>query len=67
MSCGSCEKLGQSEEIPRNFCLQPSDEYLRLLEEVGGDPKVLEGLMALKGLRKTGGWVAAFDARDART
>ncbi len=56
-------------EQPRqdgNFCQQPSDQYLEALEEAGGDPRVVAGERALEGLKKTGGWVPDWEARDAR-
>ena len=48
------------------FCQEPSEQYLRALEEAGEDPRAVSGLEALKGLEQTGGWVPDVEARDAR-
>lgn len=50
----------------RNFCQQPSQTYMEMLEEAGGDHRVLAGLVAMKDLKETGGWCPTVDARDAR-
>jgi len=48
------------------FCHQPSEQYLQLLDEAGGDPRVVAGEQALRDLEKIGGWAPTIDARDAR-
>lgn len=48
------------------FCLEPSQRYLRSLEEAGDDPRSAAGLQALEDLEKFGSWMPAVDARDAR-
>ena len=49
-----------------SFCQQPSEKYLRLLEEAGGDPRSVSGFQALQDLDKTGGWAPDIESRDAR-
>ncbi len=58
------EKLKPKAAI--NFCQQPSERYMRLLEEAGSDPRVAAGLQALEDLANHGGWRPTLDARDAR-
>ena len=50
---------------PVMYCQEPSDKYLTLLEEAGGDPRLAAGMVALRDLQRTGGWQPAIDARDA--
>ena len=49
-----------------SFCQEPSDRYLDLLDEAGGDPRVAAGLVALQDLETYKGWVPSLDARDSR-
>ena len=46
-------------------CQMPSDEYLRLLEEAGDDPRSAAGYLAMDDLERHGGWMPAIDSRDA--
>lgn len=57
--------MGKIIENPRNFtsfCQQPSDKYVRVLEECGGDPRVVEGQRAINRMKRHG-WQPAWDAR----
>lgn len=51
-----------------NFCQKPSKEYLKKLEECGGDPRSVEGFRALNkaGTNVGRGWQPTWEARDAR-
>jgi len=58
------EDKGDSRLLRGNiiFCQEPSNQYMKLLEECGWDPRVAAGVMAQRGQ----GWAPAIDARDAR-
>lgn len=50
------------------FCHEPSEAYLKRLDECGEDPKSLEGFYALQksGSIAERGWQPTWEARDVR-
>lgn len=60
------EKKVEQPRGEETFCQEPSTQYLRELDDAGGDPRVVAGEHALKGLKEQGGWVPDWEARDAR-
>ncbi|MDP3973419.1 MAG: hypothetical protein Q8P92_01165 [Candidatus Daviesbacteria bacterium] len=54
-------------ETSLQFCQQPSQRYLQMLEECGNDPRSVAGRYALeRSLNGQRGWIPDFDARDIR-
>lgn len=62
------EKDPQDQNLaPRNFCQEPSDEFLDAIEENMDDPRIAISLKAIKESEKRkGAWVPTWDARDSR-
>ena len=56
------------ERDPINFCQQPSQRYMEMLDNCGDDPRSVEGRYALNraGANAQRGWISAFDSRDIR-
>jgi hypothetical protein len=57
--------MSESREAPRNFCQQPSNRYLTLLDECGDDPRSVAGWDALYQLKTTGAPANPIDARES--
>ncbi len=51
--------------MENKFCQEPSNKYLKLLEEEGDDPRSVAGRQAEKDLRRYRHWMPAIDSRDA--
>ena len=49
------------------FCQEPSRQYLKELDNHGGDPRSVIGAQAIRqaGAKAERGWRPAWDARDA--
>jgi len=61
-------KEGCPESI--RYCHEPSNQYLKMLEECQGDPRSVSGVYALNKMgsfRARIGYVPDFDARGFRT
>lgn len=54
--------------VPVKFCREPSEHYLKLLDECGDDPRSVAGQYAINkaGGRLEKGWIPTWDARDSR-
>jgi len=57
------EHLGET----RKFCQAPSNQYLEMLEDCGGDPRSVAGRYAINKAGVERGWIPTCDARDSRT
>lgn len=55
-------------EPPITFCQKPSSRYMLMLEECGGDHRVVSGQYAINraGYRTEKGWQPTYEARDSR-
>jgi len=51
------------------FCQEPSNQYLKMLENCGGDPRSAVGRHTINRSGSTAerGWFPTWDARDFRT
>lgn len=49
-----------------NFCQEPSDSYVEMLEKCGGDPRSVAGRHAINraGALSERGWQPTWDARN---
>jgi len=56
-------------EETRKFCQAPSNQYLKMLENCGDDPRSVAGRYATNkaGDSAERGWIPTYDARDSRT
>ena len=46
------------------WCLEPSTDFYKMLEECGGDPRSVYNRFAINRIQR--GWQPTWDARDAR-
>lgn len=58
----------QARGIPESikFCQKPSEQYLEMLEECGGDPRSAVGRHAINisGGNAERGWIPTWDSRE---
>lgn len=55
--------MEKNTDRPRiNFCKEPSEMYLRMLDECGNDPRAVVGQRAINRMRVYG-WQSSWDER----
>lgn len=59
-------KISKEDQVSakNSFCQEPSDKFLKMIEEAGGDPRSAMGLEAIRALKKGKNVRQPADARE---